>query len=159
MANFVRRQRFGIEWAERDPAGIAFNSRFFKFFDAGAWALFEAALGVKPPDPNGALGVISIPLLDARAGFIAPAPFGDDVELTSHVDVFHRSSFEVDRAWRACGRRPRDTITGNAEHGRRFAAWIAAHPGRSHGALSGTMILLTGKFRVPRRCIRFERRS
>jgi 4-hydroxybenzoyl-CoA thioesterase len=96
MASFVNRQQFTIEWGHCDPAGIVFNSRFFEFFDRGTWALFEAALGVRPPDLAGVFGIIGIPLVDAGARFLAPARFGDAVELTTQVSEFRRSSFDVD---------------------------------------------------------------
>jgi 4-hydroxybenzoyl-CoA thioesterase len=95
MASFVNRQQFTIQWGHCDPAGIVFNSRFFEFFDGGTWALFEAALGVKPPDLAGAFGIVGIPLVDASARFLLPARFGDAVELTSQVSEFRRSSFDV----------------------------------------------------------------
>jgi acyl-CoA thioesterase FadM len=85
MANFVSRRRFTIEWAHCDPAGIVFNGRFFEFFDWGTWILFEAALGVKPPDLAGVFQILGIPLVDASARFLAPARFGDTVELASQA--------------------------------------------------------------------------
>jgi 4-hydroxybenzoyl-CoA thioesterase len=96
MANFINRRQFTIEWGHCDPAGIVFNSRFFEFFDWGTWMLFEAALGVKPPDLAGTFGIIGIPLVDAGARFIAPARFGEVVELTSQVSEFRHSSFDVE---------------------------------------------------------------
>jgi 4-hydroxybenzoyl-CoA thioesterase len=96
MANFISRRQFTIEWGYCDPAGIVFNSRFFEFFDWGTWRLFEAALGVKPPDLASTFGIIGIPLVDASARFLAPARFGDAVELASQVSEFRRSSFDVE---------------------------------------------------------------
>ena len=96
MASFTSQRQFIIEWAHCDPAGIVFNSRFFEFFDWGTWTLFEAALGVRPPDLPVAFGIIGIPLVDASARFIAPARFGDAVELISQIGEFRRSSFDVD---------------------------------------------------------------
>jgi 4-hydroxybenzoyl-CoA thioesterase len=95
VANFVSRRQFTIEWGHCDPAGIVFNSRFFEFFDWSTWALFEAALGVKPPDLGASFGIIGIPLVDARASFRAPARFGDVVDLASQVSEVRRSSFDV----------------------------------------------------------------
>jgi 4-hydroxybenzoyl-CoA thioesterase len=73
-----------------------FNSRFFEFFDWGTWALFEMALGVRPADLAAAFGIIGIPLVDASARFLAPARFGDVVELSSQVTEFRRSSFDIE---------------------------------------------------------------
>jgi 4-hydroxybenzoyl-CoA thioesterase len=96
MASFVNRRHFTIEWGHCDPAGIVFNSRFFEFFDWGTWTLFEAVFGVRPPDLGAALGIDSLPLVDASARFLAPARFGDRVELTSQIAEFRRSSFDVE---------------------------------------------------------------
>jgi len=96
MANFLYRRQFTIQWAHCDPAGIVFNSRFFEFFDWSTWSLFEAALGVRPPDLAGVFGIAGLPLVDASARFIAPARFGDVVELVSQVIAFRRSSFDVE---------------------------------------------------------------
>jgi len=85
-----------IEWGHCDPAGIVFNSRFFEFFDHSTWLLFDAALGVKPPDLVPAYGILGIPLVDARADFKKPAKFGDSVEIASRVSEFRRSSFDVE---------------------------------------------------------------
>jgi len=96
MASFISQRQFIIEWAHCDPTGIVFDSHFFEFFDWGTWTLFEAALGVRPPDLPGAFGIIGIPLVDASARFIAPARFGDAVELISQIGEFRRSSFDID---------------------------------------------------------------
>ena len=96
MASFISQRQFIIEWAHCDPSGIVFNSRLFEFFDWGTWTLFEAALGVRPPDLPGAFGIIGIPLVNARARFVAPARFGNAVELTSQIKEFRRSSFDVE---------------------------------------------------------------
>jgi 4-hydroxybenzoyl-CoA thioesterase len=96
MTSFVNRRQFMIEWGHCDPAGIVFNSRFFEFFDWGTWTLFEAALGVEPHRLAAVYGIVGVPLVDAGARFIAPARFGDAVELTSRVSEFRRSSFDVE---------------------------------------------------------------
>ena len=93
--NFISRRQFNVAWGHCDPAGIVFNARFFEFFDWGTWTLFELALGVKPPDLGKAFGIIGIPLVDAGARFLAPAKFGDTVEIASQVSEFRRSSFDV----------------------------------------------------------------
>ena len=96
MTSFVNRRQFMIEWGHCDPAGIVFNSRFFEFFDWGTWTLFEAALGVKAHELGPTYGIMGIPLVDAGARFLAPARFGDVVELSSRVSEFRRSSFDVE---------------------------------------------------------------
>jgi 4-hydroxybenzoyl-CoA thioesterase len=109
-----------IEWSHCDPAGIVFNSRFFEYFDWGTWTLFEKALGVRPPDLAGTFGIVGLPLVDAGARFIAPARFGDVVELTSHVSEFRRSSFDVDHKLMVRGEL--------AVEGRETRVWAARDP-------------------------------
>ena len=93
---FTYRRQVTIEWGQCDPAGIVFNSRFFEIFDTNTWNMFEAALGVKPPDLAGTFGIIGIPLVDASANFITPIKFGDTVEVASRVKEFRRSSFDAE---------------------------------------------------------------
>jgi 4-hydroxybenzoyl-CoA thioesterase len=95
VANFIYRRQLTIEWAFCDPAGIVFNSRFFELFDGSTWALFEAALGVPKHQLSAAFDILGIPLVDARAQFMAPVKFGDRVEMQAHVSEFRRSSFDV----------------------------------------------------------------
>jgi len=51
---------------------------------------------VKPHELATTFGIVGIPLVDSGARFIAPARFGDVVELTSQVSAFRRSSFDVE---------------------------------------------------------------
>jgi 4-hydroxybenzoyl-CoA thioesterase len=120
MANLVSRRQFTIQWGQCDPAGIVFNPHFFEFFDSGTWSLFEAALGVKPSDLAATFGIVGLPLVDAGARFIAPARFGNEVELTSQVCEFRRSSFDVAHALFANGEL--------AVEGRETRVWAARDP-------------------------------
>jgi 4-hydroxybenzoyl-CoA thioesterase len=120
VASLVSRRQLTIEWSHCDPPGIVFNSRFFEYFDWGTWTLFEAALGVRPPDLAGTFGILGLPLVDAGARFIAPARFGDVVELTSQVSEFRRSSFDVEHKL---------TIRGElAVDGRETRVWAGRDP-------------------------------
>ncbi|MGH6672490.1 MAG: acyl-CoA thioesterase [Xanthobacteraceae bacterium] len=130
MTSFINKRQFTVEWSQCDPAGLVFNSRFFEYFDWGTWMLFEAVLGVKPPDLASTFGIVGLPLVDASARFLVPARFGDVVELDSHVSEFRRSSFDVDhrltirRELAAEGRETRVWAARNPVH----PAQIKAHP-------------------------------
>jgi len=95
VVTFTFRRQITIEWGHCDPAGIAFNSHFFEFFDQSTWLLFDAVLGVKPHELLAAYNLVGIPLVDARANFLIPAKFGDVIEIASRVEEFRRSSFDV----------------------------------------------------------------
>jgi 4-hydroxybenzoyl-CoA thioesterase len=120
MVNFVHRRRFTVKWGDCDPAGIMFNSRFFEYFDWSSWLMFEAALGVRPRDLPRTFGILSIPLVDAKARFHMPTKFNDVAEIASEVSEFRRSSFEV---------RHRISIDGQlAVEGSETRVWAGQHP-------------------------------
>jgi 4-hydroxybenzoyl-CoA thioesterase len=96
VTSFTFRRQLTIEWGHCDPAGIVFNPRFFEFFDASTWLLFEAALGVKAQDLASTYNIVGIALVDARANFLKPAKFGDVLELASRISEFRRSSFDIE---------------------------------------------------------------
>ncbi len=96
MASLTFRRQLTVEWGDCDPAGIVFNPRFFEFFDANSWLLFESALGVKQQQLASTYGIVGIALVDARANFLKPAKFGDTIEIASQVGEFRRSSFDVE---------------------------------------------------------------
>jgi 4-hydroxybenzoyl-CoA thioesterase len=96
VTSFTSCRRLTIEWGHCDPAGIVFNPRFFEFFDASSWLLFEAALGVKAQELATTFDIVGIALVDARANFLKPVKFGDAVEIVSRVSEFRRTSFEVE---------------------------------------------------------------
>ena len=85
-----------IEWGDCDPAGIVFYPRFFAMFDTSTTALFERALGMKKYQFLEHFSTIGYPLVDARARFIVPVKFSDDVVIESAVKEFRRSSFDVE---------------------------------------------------------------
>ena len=96
MTSFTLCRQLAIEWGHCDPAGIVFNPRFFEFFDASSWLLFEAALGVKAQELATTFDIVGIALVDARANFLKPVKFGDAVEIVSRVSEFRRTSFDVE---------------------------------------------------------------
>lgn len=108
MANLISRRRFTIE----RPRRHCLQRSLFR--------ILEAALGIKPPDLAAALGIAGIPLGDAGARFLAPARFGDVVEMTSQVSEFRRSSFDVEHRLFVAG--------AVAVEGRETRVWAAPDP-------------------------------
>jgi 4-hydroxybenzoyl-CoA thioesterase len=88
-------RRLTIEWGHCDPAGIVFNPRFFEFFDWSTALLVRAALKVDKPDMIACYGIAGIPIVDARATFLRPARYGEEIEIVSKVIAVGRSSFEI----------------------------------------------------------------
>jgi len=90
-----------IEWGDCDPAGITFYPNYFRWFDQGAWRLFEAA-GFYPGDLIRDRGMY-IPLVDASAQFRRPGNLGDDLLQESWVVEWREKMFVVKHVVRCEG--------------------------------------------------------
>jgi 4-hydroxybenzoyl-CoA thioesterase len=89
-------RKLTIEWGHCDPAGIVFNPRFFEFFDWSTALLVRAALGVEKADMVKTFGIVGIPVVEARAKFLRPSRYGEEIEIISSVMSVGRSSFGID---------------------------------------------------------------
>ena len=88
---------FRAEWADTDPAAIAFYPNFFKWFDLGTWhLLFDAGLSLELLKKE--FDLFGCPVVDVQANFQRPVLFWDMVSLTSCVRRWGRKSFEVAHA-------------------------------------------------------------
>jgi 4-hydroxybenzoyl-CoA thioesterase len=90
----TNRRKIHIEWGDCDPGEIVYFPRYFEYCDACTNALFERA-GLPKPQMFKTYGIAGIPLVDARARFLVPSQFGDDVVVESCVAEWGRSSFTV----------------------------------------------------------------
>ena len=92
---FANTRTWTVEWGDCDPAGIVFYPRFFAAFDTSTARLIEAAL----EKPSGEIfrenGIIGWPMVETSARFMAPASFGDAVDIETKVTRVGRSSFAV----------------------------------------------------------------
>ena len=84
-----------IEWGDCDPAGIVFYPRYFEMFEACIAALFERATGMTKYQMLKAYQFSGYPVVEARAQFLSPAKYGDDVVAETSISEFRRSSFDV----------------------------------------------------------------
>jgi len=84
-----------IEWGDCDPAGIVFYPRYFEMFDACISALFLQATGLTKHQLMEKYEFDGYPLVDARARFIIPARFGDEVVAETAISAIRSSSFDV----------------------------------------------------------------
>lgn len=96
MAHRVNRRTVRIEWGDCDPMGIVFFPRYFAIFDESTAHLFESVLALTKFKLHHAFDFAGMPLVDARARFIIPSRFGDDVDVESTIGEFRRSSFVVE---------------------------------------------------------------
>lgn len=90
----VNKRSIQIEWGDCDPLGIVYFPQYFEFFDACTNALFERA-GLRKQEMLEKYKIGGIPLVEARARFLAPSSFGDTVVVESNITEWGKSSFSV----------------------------------------------------------------
>ncbi|HVY59794.1 MAG TPA: thioesterase family protein [Xanthobacteraceae bacterium] len=110
-----------IEWGDCDPAGIVFYPRYFAMFDTSTTALFERALGMTKYQFLRAYDCAGYPMVDARARFLMPSRYGDDVVIETTVTEFRNSSFDVHHRLRKDG--------ALAVEGFETRVWVGRDPG------------------------------
>lgn len=93
---FANKRTWIVEWGDCDPAGIVFYPRFFAAFDTSTSRLIEAATGRKKADIIRSNGIVGWPMADTHARFMAPASFGDEVEIETRITHVGRSSFSLE---------------------------------------------------------------
>jgi 4-hydroxybenzoyl-CoA thioesterase len=120
----TNRRTIKVAWGECDPADIIFYPRYFEWFNEGTTALFERA-GLVKRQMLKDHGIIGMPIVDARAKFIIPSSYGDEVVLESAVAEWRRSSFEIGhRVLRG------EAVAVEGQETRVWAAPDPANPGR-----------------------------
>jgi 4-hydroxybenzoyl-CoA thioesterase len=120
VAKLINSRTRRIEWSDCDPAGIVFYPRYFSMFDTSTTALFEKALGMTAAQIFKHFDVIGYPLVDARARFLLPIAFSDDVVIETQVVEFRRSSFEMQHRLMKAG--------ALAVEGFETRVWVGKHP-------------------------------
>ena len=91
---FTNRVRIRVEFGDCDPAQIVFYANYFRWFDNCTSALFRAA-GLPLKELFLSHGVIGIPVVEARARFVIPSAYGDELVAESSVTEWKKSSFVV----------------------------------------------------------------
>lgn len=93
---FTNTRNWIVEWGDCDPAGIVFYPRFFAAFDTSTSRMLEVATGKKKAALILENGIIGWPMAETGARFLAPASFGDEVQIETRVTRVGRSSFAIE---------------------------------------------------------------
>ena len=112
-----------IEFGDCDPADIVFFANYFRWFDDCTTALLLAA-GLPIRALFKSYGVMGIPIVEARARFITPSTYGDELEVESRITELRKSSFVVTHRFFVKGEL---TLEGQETR-----VWAAAHPTESN---------------------------
>lgn len=100
---FTNTTTIEVQFGDCDPAGIVYYPNYFRFCDNATAALFSAALGTSKRTWLDTYGAAGIPMVDTGSRFLAPATFGDRLEIQSEITELGRSSFGVRHAIRKSG--------------------------------------------------------
>jgi 4-hydroxybenzoyl-CoA thioesterase len=85
--------RFVVQFGDCDPAQIVFYPNFFRWMDAASLHYFEAA-GVPPWHRRTEQdGIIGTPIVDVQARFVAPATYGDRIDIETAIVEWRQKSF------------------------------------------------------------------
>lgn len=84
---------FVVRWGDCDPAGIIYYPTYYRWMDAGTWALLAAA-GYDGDTMRAEH--CTIPLVDSQCSFISSPRFGDACVVRSALTRCGRSSFKVE---------------------------------------------------------------
>jgi 4-hydroxybenzoyl-CoA thioesterase len=120
---FVNRIKIQVEFGDCDPAEIVFYPNYFRWFDQCTTALFRAA-GLPIQQLFKSHGVVGIPIVDARARFIIPSTYGDELVAESCVTEWKKSSFVISHKFLRDG--------ALALEGWETRVWAAPHPTERH---------------------------
>lgn len=85
--------RFTVEFGDCDPAQIVFYPNYFRWMDAATLHFFRSAGIPNWHQREAADGVLGVPLVDAQARFVAPATYGDEIEVETTIAQWRQTSF------------------------------------------------------------------
>jgi 4-hydroxybenzoyl-CoA thioesterase len=88
------RHRVTVHWGDTDPAKIVFYPNYFEWFDQSTRLLFDS-VKLDWDTLMEKYGVPGVPIVEARARFIAPCVFRDEIDVESQVSKWNDKTFEV----------------------------------------------------------------
>jgi 4-hydroxybenzoyl-CoA thioesterase len=83
-----------VHWGDTDPAKIVFYPNYFAWFDQSTRLLFDS-VGLDWDKLLRNYGVPGLPIVEAKARFIAPSGFRDEIVVESAVTKWNEKTFEV----------------------------------------------------------------
>ena len=114
---------YRIAFSDCDPAKIVFFANYFKWFDTAGREFFTACGVPGWSETERTSGIIGNPLVSAQADFLAPATYGEDIEIESWVESWGKTSFVMEHIARRG-----ETILARGREVRVFAIRIAENP-------------------------------
>lgn len=88
------RHKVRIHWGDADPAKIVYYPNYFTWFDQSALFLFES-VGLGWSTLMAKYGVPGLPIVEAKARFLAPCKFGEEIVVETHVAKWNDKTLEL----------------------------------------------------------------
>ena len=98
------RHRVVVHWGDTDPAKIVFYPKYFEWFDQSTRMLWDS-VGLDWDTLAHKYGVTGLPIVEAKAKFIAPSRFRDEIVVESGITRWNDKTFEVTHAVLNAGKR------------------------------------------------------
>jgi 4-hydroxybenzoyl-CoA thioesterase len=85
--------RFTVEFGDCDPAQIVFYPNFLRWMDAASLHFFRAC-GFPPwRELAHSDGILGTPIVDVQVKFLAPASYGDAIDVETSIPEWRGKSF------------------------------------------------------------------
>ncbi len=88
------RHNVTVHWGDTDPARIVFYPNYFEWFDQSTRLLFDS-VGLDWDSLVRKYGIVGLPIVEAKARFLAPCKFRDEIAVESHIGKWNDKTFEV----------------------------------------------------------------
>ncbi len=108
-----------VQWGDCDPADIVFFPRYYAWFDQATHDLFSRA-GLSHAEMTRRFGVVGMPIVEAKAKFLLPSKYGDELEIVSRVSEWHPKTLVLEHRVLKAGRL--------AVEGHVTRVWAMRHP-------------------------------
>ena len=86
-----------VHWGDTDPARIVFYPNYFVWFDQSTRLYFDS-VGLPWEMLMEKYGVPGLPIVEAKAKFLAPSAFRDEIVVETRIGKWNDKTFEVGHA-------------------------------------------------------------
>lgn len=91
------RHNVTVHWGDTDPANIVFYPNYFAWFDESARLYFDS-VGLPWETLMEKYGIVGLPIVEAKAKFMAPCVFRDEIVIESQVSEWSDKTFKLSHA-------------------------------------------------------------
>ena len=91
------RHNVTVHWGDTDPANIVFYPNYFAWFDESARLYFDS-VGLPWETLMEKYGIVGLPIVEAKARFLAPSVFRDEIIIESAIGKWNDKTFEINHA-------------------------------------------------------------